>query len=72
VRDTVEECEREMREAIQSHVEGPRADGEPVPAPARVAAAVGEVLTDPLAVPVHRGWPRKAESRKRKRSAPGG
>jgi predicted RNase H-like HicB family nuclease len=40
VGDTIEECEREMREPIQFHVEGLRADGEPVPAPAAVAAAV--------------------------------
>jgi predicted RNase H-like HicB family nuclease len=43
VGDTIEECEREMREAIQFHVEGLRADGEPVPVPAAVAAAVVEV-----------------------------
>ncbi len=28
---TVEECEREMREAIEFHLEGLRADGEPLP-----------------------------------------
>jgi len=31
--DTVEECKREMREAIAFHLEGLRAEGEPVPGP---------------------------------------
>jgi predicted RNase H-like HicB family nuclease len=32
---TREECEREMRDALASHVEGLRDVGEPVPAPSR-------------------------------------
>jgi predicted RNase H-like HicB family nuclease len=43
VGDTIEECEREMREAIAFHIEGLREDGEPVPEPAAVAAAVVNV-----------------------------
>jgi predicted RNase H-like HicB family nuclease len=43
VGDTIEECEREMREAVQFHLEGMRAEGEPVPKPAAVAAAVVDV-----------------------------
>ncbi len=31
--DTVEEAEREIRQAIAFHVEGLRSDGQPVPAP---------------------------------------
>mgnify|MGYP005826055699 CR=1 FL=1 len=34
---TLEEIEREMRDAIRSHIEGLEADGLPVPAPAAVA-----------------------------------
>ena len=30
---TVEEVEREIREAIELHLEGMRADGEPIPQP---------------------------------------
>ena len=30
---TVEEVEREIREAIEFHLEGMRADGEPIPQP---------------------------------------
>jgi len=30
---TVEEAEREIREAIEFHLEGMRADGEPIPVP---------------------------------------
>ncbi len=41
--DTIEECEREMREAIQFHIDGLREEGERVPEPAAVAAAVVEV-----------------------------
>jgi predicted RNase H-like HicB family nuclease len=43
VGDTIEECEREMREAIAFHIEGLREEGEPVPEPAAVAAAVVNV-----------------------------
>lgn len=43
VGDTIEECEREMREAIAFHIEGLRLEGEPVPEPTAVAAAVVEV-----------------------------
>jgi predicted RNase H-like HicB family nuclease len=41
--DTVEACEQEMREAIAFHVEGLREQGEPVPQPSAVAAALVEV-----------------------------
>lgn len=41
--DTIEECEREMREAIAFHIEGLRRFGEPVPKPSAVAAAMVEV-----------------------------
>ena len=43
VGDTIEECEREMREAIHFHIDGLRQGGEQVPEPAAVAAAVVEV-----------------------------
>ena len=33
VGDTVEEVEREMQEAIELHLEGMRADGQPIPEP---------------------------------------
>ncbi|MDH3320908.1 MAG: type II toxin-antitoxin system HicB family antitoxin, partial [Betaproteobacteria bacterium] len=33
VGDTVEEVEREMQEAIEFHLEGMRADGQPIPEP---------------------------------------
>ena len=42
--DTVEDCEREMREAIALHLEGLRESGEPIPAPSAVAAVM---LTTP-------------------------
>jgi predicted RNase H-like HicB family nuclease len=38
--DTVEDAEREMREAIAFHLEGLRAQGEPVPVPTAVAAVM--------------------------------
>lgn len=41
--DTVEDTEREMREAIAFHLEGMRADGEPIPQPAAVTATVVEI-----------------------------
>jgi predicted RNase H-like HicB family nuclease len=43
VGDTIEECEREMREAIAFHIEGLCLEGQPVPEPTVVAAAVVEV-----------------------------
>jgi len=43
VGDTIEETEREMREAIEFHLEGLRAEGEAVPKPAAVAATVVEI-----------------------------
>ena len=42
--DTVEDCEREMREAIAFHLEGLCESGEPIPAPSAVAAVM---LTTP-------------------------
>ena len=33
VGDTVEEIEREIQEAIEFHLEGMRADGQPIPEP---------------------------------------
>jgi predicted RNase H-like HicB family nuclease len=36
---TVEECEREMREALAFHFEGLREDGDPIPPPTIAAAA---------------------------------
>ena len=38
--DTIEETEREMREAIAFHLDGLRADGLPLPAPRTVTATV--------------------------------
>ena len=38
--DTVEETERSMREAIAFHLEGMREDGQPIPEPSKVAAAL--------------------------------
>jgi predicted RNase H-like HicB family nuclease len=46
VGDTIEECEREMREAIAFHIEGLREDGEPVPEPTTVPRVVLEALAD--------------------------
>jgi predicted RNase H-like HicB family nuclease len=43
VGDTIEECEREMREAIAFHIEGLRLEGEPIPEPTSVAAAVVDI-----------------------------
>lgn len=43
VGDTIEETEREMRKAIRFHLDGLRAEGEPAPKPAAVAAAVVDV-----------------------------
>ncbi len=39
VAETVEECERLMREAIVFHLAGMREDGEPIPPPTVAAAA---------------------------------
>jgi predicted RNase H-like HicB family nuclease len=44
--ETVEEAERQMREAVAFHIEGLRHHGEPVPAPTTVAAVL---LTTPAA-----------------------
>jgi predicted RNase H-like HicB family nuclease len=44
--DTIEDTERQMREAIAFHLEGLREQGEPVPAPTAVAAVM---LTTPAA-----------------------
>jgi predicted RNase H-like HicB family nuclease len=38
--DTVEDCERHMREAIAFHLEGLRGKGEPIPKPTAVAAVM--------------------------------
>jgi predicted RNase H-like HicB family nuclease len=38
--DSIEEAERQMGEAIALHLEGLREQGEPVPAPTAVAAAM--------------------------------
>ena len=38
--DTVEETEREMRDAIAFHLDGLRADGLPLPTPSTVSATV--------------------------------
>jgi predicted RNase H-like HicB family nuclease len=43
VGDTIEECELGMRDAIAFHIDGLREEGQPVPEPAVVAAAVVEV-----------------------------
>ena len=40
---TLEECEREMREAIAFHIEGLRESGQPVPEPTRVTATYVKV-----------------------------
>jgi predicted RNase H-like HicB family nuclease len=40
---TLEECEREMREAITFHIDGLRESGQPVPEPSRVTATYGAV-----------------------------
>jgi predicted RNase H-like HicB family nuclease len=44
--DTIETAEQQMREAIAFHLEGLREQGEPVPAPAAVAAVM---VTTPAA-----------------------
>jgi predicted RNase H-like HicB family nuclease len=44
--DTVEECERQMREAIAFHLEGLREKGESVPTPTAIAAVM---ITTPAA-----------------------
>ena len=41
--DTIEECERQMRDAIAFHLEGLREDGDPIPQPSAVTATVVEV-----------------------------
>ena len=46
VGDTIEECEREMRDAIQFHIDGLRQEGEQVPEPAAVAAAAAVVVVE--------------------------
>jgi predicted RNase H-like HicB family nuclease len=38
--DTVEDVEREIRDAIRFHIEGLRADGLPVPGPTSIAEYV--------------------------------
>jgi len=38
--DTVDDCAREMREAIAFHLEGLRQEGQPVPQPSAVAAVM--------------------------------
>jgi predicted RNase H-like HicB family nuclease len=42
---SVEEVERNMREAIEFHLEGMREDGEEIPSPTTVATAIAEVVT---------------------------
>ena len=37
---TREDCERQIREAIELHLAGMRADGEPIPEPSSVDAAM--------------------------------
>jgi predicted RNase H-like HicB family nuclease len=44
--DTIEDAERQMREAIAFHLEGLREQGEPIPAPTPIAAVR---LTTPAA-----------------------
>jgi predicted RNase H-like HicB family nuclease len=41
--DTIEECEREMRDPIVLHIDGLRRAGEPTPEPAAAAASVVDV-----------------------------
>ena len=41
--DSVEETEREMRDAIAFHLEGLRLNGDPIPEPSAIATAVVEV-----------------------------
>jgi len=41
--DTVEDTEREMREAIGYHLESLREHGEPIPQPSAITASVVEV-----------------------------
>lgn len=41
--DTIEECEQSMREAITLQLAGMREDGDPIPQPSTVAAAVVQV-----------------------------
>jgi predicted RNase H-like HicB family nuclease len=38
--DTRDECEKNMHEAIEFHLEGLRLEGEPIPEPASIAAFV--------------------------------
>ena len=38
--DTVEECRRNIQEAIELHLEGMREDGDPIPEPTTVAEYV--------------------------------
>jgi predicted RNase H-like HicB family nuclease len=38
--DTVEDTEREMREAIAFHLDGLRSDGEPVPEPSTLSTVI--------------------------------
>jgi predicted RNase H-like HicB family nuclease len=40
---TLEECEREMRDAIAFHIDGLRESGQPVPEPSRVTATYVDV-----------------------------
>jgi predicted RNase H-like HicB family nuclease len=44
--DTIEDAERQMREAIAFHLQGLRDQGEPIPAPVAVAAVM---VTTPAA-----------------------
>ena len=39
----LEECEREMREAVAFHIDGVRESGQPVPEPSRVIATYVDV-----------------------------
>lgn len=41
--DTIEDCERQMREAIAFHLEGLREDGEQIPQRSAITATVVEV-----------------------------
>ena len=40
-RNTIDEVRREMREAIQLHIEGMREDGDPIPKPSSSVQYVG-------------------------------